>query len=62
MKFATVLMSVILAGVFANAQGEPAAPATQEAAKVEAPVKKEKKHAKKKHGKKEKKSEEGMTK
>lgn len=67
MKFATVLMSLVLAGVFANAQGTAAAPAAQEGAKMEAPVKKEKKH--KKHGKKsksekaeEKKSEEGMTK
>lgn len=54
MKFATVLMSLILAGVFANAQGTATAPATsaQEGAKMEAPVKKEKKH--KKHSKKEK--------
>lgn len=61
MKFVTVLMSLILTGVFANAQGEPA-PAPQEGAQVAAPVKQEKKLKGKKKKKHEKKTEEGMNK
>ncbi|MDG0815758.1 hypothetical protein [Bdellovibrio svalbardensis] len=69
MKFATVLMSLLFAGMMAHAQGEapattPAGGAEMSAPKAETSVKKDKKH--KKHGKKEKseKSEktEGMTK
>lgn len=67
MKLATIIMSLVLTGVFAHAQGaatEQTAPA-QEGVKAEAPMKKEKKEKKhKKHGKKEKseKSEEEMKK
>lgn len=57
MKFALVLMSMVLAGVFANAQGTEAAPQSSGAVveqKAEVPVKKEKKEKHKKHSKKEK--------
>ena len=67
MKFTLVMMSMIMAGVFDNAQGtESSAPQQNSGAaveqKAEAPVKKEKKH--KKHSKKEKaeKSEKNETK
>jgi len=67
MKFATVMMSLVLAGVFAQAQGGAAAPATgsTEGAKMEAPATaKPEKKSKKHHGKKKEKAatEEGTTK
>lgn len=66
MKFATVLMSLLFAGMVAHAQGEapktaPAGGAEVTAPKAETTVKKDKKH--KKHGKKEKSEKtESMTK
>ncbi len=72
MKFALVLMSVIMAGVFANAQGEAAGSQQNPGAavseqKVEAvkekKEKKHKKHSKKKKEQKEQKEQaEGVTK
>ncbi|HEX7675199.1 MAG TPA: hypothetical protein VF412_13575 [Bdellovibrio sp.] len=66
MKIATVILSLVFAGMFAHAQAPEAGPATgSEGAKMEAPAKAEKKEKKekkhKKHSKKEKseKSEEG---
>ncbi|MFM6928269.1 MAG: hypothetical protein ACKOX6_07380 [Bdellovibrio sp.] len=63
MKIATITMALVMAGLFAHAQGEPAAtqtpaqPATMEQPKAETGHmnKKEKKH--KKHGKKAEKAE-----
>lgn len=73
MKIATITMALVMAGLFAHAQGEPATTQTPaQSASMEQPKaetghmnKKEKKH--KKHGKKAEKSEktentEGMTK
>jgi hypothetical protein len=61
MKFATVLMSVMFAGVLAQAQGTasepaaaPAAPATSEVKAEKADTKVAKAEKKHKHGKKEK--------
>lgn len=64
MKIATVILSLVFAGMFAHAQAPEAGPATgsSEGAKMEAPAKTEKKEKKhKKHSKKEKseKTEEG---
>ena len=66
MKFATILMSLVFAGLFAHAQApEASSTGAAEGAKMEAPAKPEKKEKKhKKHSKKEKseKTEEGMSK
>jgi hypothetical protein len=59
MKFATVLMSLMFAGVFAHAQGAPTEPVSSEVkqeVKAETKVAKEKKH---KHSKKDKAAAEG---